>query len=122
MTSLTIEEIRYNNLLMLIEENGGQNGGQTEVARRSGTSPTYLSQIVIRFTKASGQVAIVGSKLARKLEQGCDKPVGWMDVAHDGTDEREGQLLDIYRQLSDAARADLFEKATEMVKRRKKKA
>jgi len=77
--AMTIDEIRYNNLLLLIREAGNN---QAEVARRVETSPSYISQIISRLKTRNGTVRNVGVKLARRLEKSFDKPKGWMDEDH----------------------------------------
>lgn len=75
----TISEIRLDNLELLVREHGSQD----KVAELAGTSPVYLSQL---FNKAmdskTGRPRQIGDPLARKLEIGCKKEIGWMDNAH----------------------------------------
>jgi len=119
MNTSTIEEIRYANLLLLIEENGGKENGQTTVARLCNTNRIYLNQIINRQTRSGSDLtAAVGSRLARKLEQGCGKPEGWMDVRHDPD---EDELRSIFAMLGEHGRAALLEKAREVLKTRKRK-
>lgn len=68
----TIKDTRLANLQLLKKEAGTL----TALAYTAGTSPAYLSQI------ANG-VRGLGDALARKLEAGCRKPLGWMDRDHD---------------------------------------
>lgn len=42
----------------------------------------YLSQILNGVKSSTGKARGVGDKLARKLEEGCGKEVGWMDKPH----------------------------------------
>ncbi|MCG8998137.1 S24 family peptidase [Laribacter hongkongensis] len=56
------------------------------VSKAANTSPSYISQILTRAPSRTGKPRDVGSELARKLEDGCGKPTGWMDALHD--DER----------------------------------
>jgi len=72
----TIAEIRLGNLERLIEEFGTAEA----VAERSGTSPIYLSQIRNEAKDSkTGKPRQIGDPLARKLEAGCEKELGWMD-------------------------------------------
>lgn len=70
---MDVKQIRKKNAQTLAQEVGSW----AELARRAETDPKYLSQIVSE--KGTRQV---GDKLARKLEQGCSKPHGWMDQDH----------------------------------------
>ena len=71
-----IDAIRHSNLLRLIAEAGSADA----LARRSGTSSSYLSQIRSGREWAPGRVRQVGDRLAAKLEQAMDKPSGWMNT------------------------------------------
>ncbi|AWL07663.1 peptidase S24 [Massilia oculi] len=42
----------------------------------------YLSQILNGAKSSTGNARGIGDKLARKLEEGCGKEVGWMDRPH----------------------------------------
>lgn len=70
---MDIKQIRKTNLYLLKEEAKSW----AEIARRAGTDPAYISQIVSK--KA---VREIGDDLARKLEAGFYKPHGWMDHPH----------------------------------------
>lgn len=75
----TIAEIRHDNLLALIKEFGSQ----AEIARRCDTSDVYISQIVKKHPDAkTNRPRQVGDAMARRLEEGCGKAVGWMDNLH----------------------------------------
>ncbi len=75
----TIAEIRLANLELLIQEFGTQD----EVAALASTSPVYLSQVRNRaMDSKTGRAREMGGIVARKLEAGCKKDKGWMDVAH----------------------------------------
>ena len=52
-------------------------GLERRFAERLQIQPSYWSQI-------KGRSRQIGERLARQFEQLCRKPVGWMDVAHDG--------------------------------------
>lgn len=75
----TTAEIRRQNLINLIDEFGTQDA----VAARAGTSQVYLSQLRTSAPDSkTGRPREIGARLARKLEQGCGKDTGWMDVSH----------------------------------------
>lgn len=72
----TIAEIRLENLELLVEEFETADA----VAERCGTSAVYLSQIRNQAKDSkTGKPRQIGDPLARKLETGCDKEIGWMD-------------------------------------------
>jgi len=108
-TTNTIEEIRRTNLRLLILEYGTG----VVLAAKCGTSASYLSQIMIRFKTISGKSREVGTELARKLENGCEKPKGWMDVAHtDGEIEvKENEIVNLYSAMNDTMRSLLLQQA-----------
>jgi hypothetical protein len=60
-------------------------GSLSALARKAGTSQSYLSQCV-------GPAAIrsIGDEMARRLEHSMGKPFGWLDEPH--TDESEMML------------------------------
>lgn len=75
----TIAEIRLENLEALIKELGTQD----KVAEAAGTSSVYLSQIKNKAADAkTGKLRQMGDDMARKIEIGCGKEVGWMDNNH----------------------------------------
>lgn len=76
---MDVKQTRIANLKKLVEREGNN---AAAVARKAGTSPTYLNQIL--NPKLRGQV---GDRLARKLEAAYRKPRGWMDVPHGRTAE-----------------------------------
>lgn len=84
--AMTIDEIRLVNLLLLVKECGGN---QAELSRRVDTPATYINQIVKGTLTRSGSRRGVGDELARKLETGMKKPVGWMDKSHDEPGNRQ---------------------------------
>lgn len=111
----TIHSIRLNNLRILVEEFGTQRA----IADASKTSETYLSSLLGNAPSYAERG--VGSALARKLEVGCKKPVGWMDVDHseDARDPREEELMSIFGKLSKAKKDNLLELAREIKGRKK---
>lgn len=74
---MDVKQIRKANILKLYELHGGPSG----LARKVGTSESYLSQI----TSDKGNRNI-GDKLARNIEMALNLPRGWMDMmAFDAT-------------------------------------
>lgn len=64
-----------------------------ELARKTGASEKYLSQIKTGFQgKRDKTPRQVGDSLARKLEAGMGKPNGWMDSIH----SRDGKVEQTY--------------------------
>ncbi len=72
------EQVRLQNLELLIAEAGSA----VELARRVGTSSSYLSQVRNQMPTRKGTPRGVGDDLAEKLERGMGKAVGWMDDIH----------------------------------------
>ncbi|WP_141111157.1 hypothetical protein [Chromobacterium haemolyticum] len=75
---MKVEDVRLENLRALVVERSTI----AAVAQVSDTSPAYLSHILNGVPLPSGRPRGVGHTLARKLEQGCGKPTGWMDRPH----------------------------------------
>lgn len=74
----TVKELRIENLRALVAEFKTADA----VAQRAQTAPMYLSQILNGAKSSTGNARGVGDKLARKLEEGCGKEIGWMDKPH----------------------------------------
>lgn len=72
---MDVAQIRLTNLHRLIDEAGSLQ----QLADQAGTSYDNLWQIVSGTLLPSGKPRGVGNVLARRLEEGCGKPVGWMD-------------------------------------------
>jgi hypothetical protein len=75
---VTAKELRIENLRALVSEFKTAEA----VARMANTNPMYLSQILNGARSATGTPRGIGEALARKLEVGCGKPIGWMDQSH----------------------------------------
>lgn len=116
MNTPTIESIRRENLLLLIAEKETL----SNVAYDCKLSYANLNHIKNQFVRTDGRMALMGSKIARQLEQGCGKPEGWMDVMHNDPDQEE--WMNIYLTLSKDGRAALLEKARELTTRKRKTA
>lgn len=72
-------ELRLENLETLVQEAGSADA----LARASGVSPEYISQIRNRaIDKKTGKARNLGNQAARRLEDGMGKPLGWMDTSH----------------------------------------
>ena len=71
-----IDRIRLANLGRLIAEAGSAEA----LARRTGASGPYISQIRSGLPYKTGRRRRVGDRLAATLERGMDKPHGWMDT------------------------------------------
>ena len=82
---VNISDIRKLNLSKLIEEAGSA----TRLAKKAGTAPAYISQIMTGAPQKSGKAYVVGDKVARRLERAMNKPDGWMDREHLSADNDE---------------------------------
>jgi hypothetical protein len=69
------------------------------VAHRANTAPMYLSQILNGVPSSTGRPRGIGDALARKLEEGCEKPIGWMDQSHDESEREVEELVSIFMAL-----------------------
>ena len=116
----TVEEIRRINLRLLIQECDPPTG--VALAAKCGTSASYLSQILIRFKTKSGKSREVGTDLARKLEEGCKKPKGWMDAVHrDGeVESSENEIVNVYLAMDEKMRSVLVQHAKMLLQLTKK--
>lgn len=72
------DEVRLRNLELLVAEAGSA----VQLARRAGTSESYLSQVRRGLPTPKGTARAVGDALAHKLEEAMGKPGGWMDERH----------------------------------------
>ena len=86
------KDIRKLNLAILIKENKNA----AVLAKKCNTSEVYLRQIMNGVTDPNGSVRGVGNVVARKLEEGCGKPIGWLDTLHD---EEGGEMMYIKNPL-----------------------
>lgn len=75
----TVQEIRFENFELLIKEAGTI----AELARKTGyDKPAYLYQLRAQVVKPNGKTLQLGRRVAVRLEQGMNKPTGWMDIDH----------------------------------------
>ena len=75
----TVQEIRFENFELLIKEAGTI----AELARKTGyDKPAYLYQLRAQVVKPNGKALQLGRRVALRLEQGMNKPAGWMDIDH----------------------------------------
>lgn len=82
----TASEIRRLNLIRLLSES--QFSTLAALAEASSSAPAYLSQVKNAIPDSRGKPKVMGNKLARKLEEACGKPTGWMDRDHDHDEKR----------------------------------
>lgn len=73
------KDIRRQNLEALIKESGSI----VALANKTETAPAYLSQLLNQAPSGNKSPRGMGDKTARKLEDRCGKPSGWMDNLHD---------------------------------------
>lgn len=75
----TVHENRFINFETLIAEAGSV----AKLARQCGyDKAAYLYQVRAKLERPNGQTLVVGNRMAAKLEQGMNKPAGWMDFDH----------------------------------------
>jgi len=86
------KDIRRKNLALLIREAGSI----IALANKSEIPVTYLSQILNQAPSSNKNPRNMGNKTARKLEDTCGKPSGWMDCLHD---ESGGEYMYITNPL-----------------------
>lgn len=72
--ALNVKEIRRKNLALLIE----REGGPSELAKKVGCSPSYISQIMSTVSRGD-----VGDRFARKIEEKLGLELNWMDADQD---------------------------------------
>lgn len=78
------EQVRLQNLKLLIAEAGSA----AKLARLVGTNSSYISQVRHQMPTKKGTPRGLGDDLAEKLERGMAKPEGWMDEAHEDSQEQ----------------------------------
>ena len=129
----TVTEIRYRNFAILYDEfcdsvfklNPGapMKGMLKAFAEQMGMSDRYLSHVKCNRKP-------VGHTVARKIEAGCGKPVGWMDVDHDALanslavgakSQREREFvqmaMEIYKANPEGAQAAMTRMLIDMLKK-----
>ena len=83
LMNLTIDEIRRENLLLLLKESGDR---RSLLAEKINTNPAYISQLL---TPNKDNRRSLGDVLARRLEDVYKKPLGWMDTYHPAHQEKQ---------------------------------
>lgn len=115
----TIKDNRYNNLLLLLEEAGSM----VRLEERTGVTANYLRQIKNKNVIQNGKPKGIGDKIAVKLEDGMNKPRGWLDLDHSGEkqvtqeDVNEDIVIDVLNVSASAGFGksnDLVEIVTQM--------
>jgi len=106
---MTIDEIRLQNLMILLRECAG--GVQAQLAKDVGSPASYINQIIKGTKTPSGATRGVGDDLAQRLEKAYGKPRGWMDTVHHNTltarEERqeyatpEKSVMEMQQELND---------------------
>ena len=84
----TVDEIRRENLAILIAEAGSQ----TALSQKTGKAPAQISQWLNASVKSgSGKPRVMGNAMARQMEAVLGKPTGWMDQQN----TQDAQLVNI---------------------------
>ena len=106
---MDIYQIRRENLIRLIEH--GFNGNQTAFAKAISIKAPQINRWL---SETAGEKRRITESSARRIEKGCKKPPGWLDVA-DLVEVREapGPLPDgLFQSIAQAWQAsDDLEKA-----------
>lgn len=75
----SIQEIRLANFEKLIDEAGNV----AKLSRLCGyNKPAYFYQLRSQAVLKNGKILQIGSRVARTLEKGMNKPEGWLDIDH----------------------------------------
>ena len=117
----SINEIRRDNLLLLVKEAGSA----ARLSLLTGVPAPYISQVSrgVAHSNKGGRPRVMGDDVARRLEQKMSKPHAWMDADHSAlsitTDlnGREGQLIGLFRLLAETEQADLVNDLTRKLRR-----
>lgn len=106
---MDVKSTRRENLAVLVSECHPQT--LAELERRTGVKANYLSQVTGRGPRPRN----MGDQVARRLEVGMQKPVGWMDQQHNNSkiddlsdDEQVSVLLEEFAKLSEEDAAVLL--------------
>lgn len=76
---ITIEEIRLNNLRLLVKEYGTQKA----LAEVLNKAYAQINQWMNRSTNSkTGKPRSISSRMCREIEEKLEKPMGWMDIDH----------------------------------------
>lgn len=95
----SIADIRHRNLLILLE----QAGSAKKLSDKTGVPAAYISQVRNRSKSSTGKPRGIGDEVARQLEAGMGKSLGWLDAGDLSSSERD--LLDRFRTLSKSGQA-----------------
>lgn len=100
----TIEQIRMQNFLILLQEcetQIGRRGAAALLSRKTTVPAPFVSQLRNNVINRSGSPRTIGDDTARKLEAGMHKQEGWMDQDHSlARNADEASLLDLLRGLT----------------------
>lgn len=106
------KEIRRANMMALAEEAGSLRA----LADKTGTPARYLSNIQSRARTKDGKIRGMGDAVARRLEEKCGRPRGWMDkerptLASLGGDKLLLQLIEFYTNVTEERQAAILSRA-----------
>ena len=91
MSPVDIYEIRRRNLARVLRE---EDGTIVQLARRTGTSANYLTQVLSDTTARH-----MGSTVARRIESKLELPEGWMDKVGDTPTNLSDEAVHIAQQF-----------------------
>ena len=84
-----LAQVRLNNALVLFEEFVRATARNADAATLRGLERRFAERVDIQpsyWSQIKGRSRQIGERLARQFEQRCKKPMGWMDVPHDGSE------------------------------------
>jgi len=114
---------RRANLILLLQEVGEGRGDAAQLSRLTGVKAPTISQLRRPTFYKNGVERTMGDDIARKLEKGMGKPLGWMDHPHVATaDADEAGLLSVYRLLTPEQRDHLGKLADMLARANRPKA
>ena len=83
-----LAQVRLDNAMALFEEFVRQTARHADAATLRGLERRFAERLQIQpsyWSQIKGRSRQIGERLARQFEQLCRKPVGWMDLPHDGS-------------------------------------
>lgn len=83
---IDLAQVRLDNALLLFEEFVRHTAKQADAATLRGLERRFAERVQIQpsyWSQIKGRSRQIGERLARQFEVLCNKPRGWMDLAHE---------------------------------------